>query len=175
MNQDIFIYNASLLCKAKNSYGEWVVGYYTPELSTTTYRLVAKIRFQREIEKDCFTSVEACTIDPNTLCRCIGIQDINSQFIFDGDYVKHYTRGKKHKDTFDVGKVFFDRTTLSWKRTVEFEQENGQQVITSRSLPNTQIPSAQMSALRDYEVIGNWRDNVLEEVLNSVRSEQNES
>lgn len=168
MNQNLFVYNASLLCKAKACDGEWVVGYYTPEHSPQTDMILHKIRFQNKKESHEHTTVQTVFIDPDTICRCIGIQDINNQFIFDGDFVKHYTKGKDHRGTFEIGKVFFDSAALSWKRTVEYTQENGQQVIISRSLTKSQAPSAQMSATCDYEVIGNWRDDSLEKLINKA-------
>lgn len=94
-------------------------------------------------------------INGKNICRCLGFKDINGKFVFDNHYVKHYNskNGKEDKSTFEIGRIFFDENTLSWKRTVEYVQENGNEVVITRT-PNVAVPSVQMSPRNDYELLG---------------------
>ena len=95
-------------------------------------------------------------IDEDTICRCLGFKDINGNYVFENHYVKHYNsqNGKDDKTSFELGKIFFDKASLSWKRTVEYIQENGQEVVVSRTLVKSEPATVQMSPHNDYELLG---------------------
>ena len=173
MNTKIFIHNASLLCKAKTYDGEWVIGYYTPEHSPQGDTVFNEIRFQNKKGSHEYSTVETVLVYRKTICRCIGISDINKQFIFENDYVKHFNSayGRIIEDTFEIGRVYFDTSDLSWKRTVEYTQEYGTEVKIVRSplLPHTSM--ARLNALNDYEIIGNSLDDNLDRIIQSIKKQ----
>ena len=158
-NTNIFvptIVDMSLLCKAKSVDGEWVVGYITPEHSPQTDKVWYKIRYQNKKDNNEYTTVQTVFVDEDTICRCLGFKDINGNYVFENHYVKHYNsqNGKDDKTSFELGKIFFDKASLSWKRTVEYIQENGQEVVVSRTLVKSEPATVQMSPHNDYELLG---------------------
>lgn len=171
-NTNIFVPDMNLLCKAKSVDGEWVVGYLTPEHSPQTDKVWYKIRYQIEKDNNEYTTVQTAFVDEDTICRCLGFKDINGKYVFDNHFVKHYTAGKENKDTYEIGKVFFSEVSLSWNRTVEYIQENGQRVVRSYSPPRKKaiisqhmVPTVQMTPTNDYELLGYAFDRAVEAEL----------
>ena len=166
INSNIFVFNEDInfLCKAKTSSGEWVIGYFTPEHVPLTDTVLYKMRWQKVFDGG-YTTIQTHFVKADSLCRCIGAKDINDDLIFGNDYVKHYNAGIENEETFEIGRVFFDKNTLSWKRTVDYAQENGQRIVKSYTPPRKVAPTAWMSVDNDYEVIGNALDETLEDIF----------
>lgn len=161
LNKPVEVLYPHSLVKAIGEDGTFVEGYLeftVPCISVVTHkRKLTKGELAVEIEG------RFKKIDEKTICRCLGFKDINGKFVFDNHYVKHYNskNGKEDKTTFEIGKIFFDENTLSWKRTVEYVQENGNEVVITR-IPNVDIPSVQMSSQNDYELLGDVFNNSIE-------------
>ena len=162
LNKPVEVLYPHSLVKAKGEDGNFVEGYLeftVPWLSVVTYKRkltkgVLAVEIEGRFEK----------IDEKTICRCLGFKDINGKFVFDNHYVKHYNskNGREDKSSFEIGKIFFDENTLSWKRTVEYVQENGNEVVTTRT-PNAAVPSVQMSQRNDYELLGDVFNHSIED------------
>lgn len=88
------------ICRAKRiDTGEWVYGYYVKHNTVMTCFSEDDPRPKHYIVNDgsaCDWGFEpplqATEIDPETVCRCVGIKDKNGKFIFENDIVK----GKVH-------------------------------------------------------------------------------
>lgn len=162
LNKPVEVLYPHSLVKAIGEDGTFVEGYLeftVPWLSVVTYkRKLTKGELAVEIEG------RFEKIDEKTICRCLGFKDINGKFVFDNHYVKHYNskNGREDKSSFEIGKIFFDENTLSWKRTVEYVQENGNEVVITRT-PNVAVPSVQMSSKNDYELLGDVFNHSIED------------
>lgn len=80
-------------------------------------------------------------IVPETMCVCLGIRDINGEWIYSGDIVRHYNSSEFTRD-YDVGTIFWDDEKCRFCRT------------SSQS-------SNCYAVYRDckYEIVGNKHDN----------------
>lgn len=78
----------TLLCRAKDIDGNWIVGYYAMigEGEQAVHYIIQNGFLSHIFKKDednmYFIDVE---IDLSTLCRCTGIKDINGKLIFEKD------------------------------------------------------------------------------------------
>lgn len=164
LNKPVEVLYPHSLVKAIGEDGTFVEGYLeftVPWLSVVTHkRKLTKGELTVEIEG------RFEKIDEKTICRCLGFKDINGKFVFDNHYVKHYNskNGREDKSSFEIGKIFFDENTLSWKRTVEYVQENGNEVVITRT-PNVAVPSVQMSSKNDYELLGDVFNHSIEDFI----------
>lgn len=161
LNKPVEILFPQNLVKAQTKNGNFIEGYL--DFTEPTLNVV---KYKKELHKGelIITVVGYCEIiDKSTICRCLGFKDINGKLVFDNHYVKHYNskNGKEDKSTFEIGRIFFDENTLSWKRTIEYVQENGNEVVITR-IPNVGIPSVQMSPQNDYELLGDVFNNSIE-------------
>lgn len=158
-SNNIFIFdnNPLFLCKAKErNHKFWVTGYFQPALmpllfNKDEYAFDCCIKFQSQPLTD--SAIRRCFIDETTLCRCIGAKDINDNLIFDNDYIKFYPAGKNNKETFMVGRVFFDMETLSWQRTIDYVKTRDEEYSVQKHKL-----SVQMGLNCCCEVIGNAFD-----------------
>lgn len=163
LNKPVEVLYPHSLVKAIGEDGTFVEGYLeftVPWLSVVTHkRKLTKGQLAVEIEG------RFEKIDEKTICRCLGFKDINGKFVFDNHYVKHYNskNGREDKSSFEIGKIFFDENTLSWRRTVEYVQENGNEVVITHT-PDVGVLSVQMSPKNDYELLGDVFNNSIDEL-----------
>lgn len=79
------------ICKAKRlDNGQWVYGYYAE-----CAHFMDNKKFRVLIPEDVVLFPhneldELYIVDPDTVCRCTGVEDINGNLIFEGDYIRTY-------------------------------------------------------------------------------------
>lgn len=133
------------MVKAKHKEtGEWFIGF--PMRIQNKHMLLLDdeqnlLRVYYTEDKMWDAETYAVEIDEKTICRPTGLTDINSNKIWENDFIKHYNNPNS-PNSYDLGVVLWDTTTLRFKRT------------------STQCRDyVSISNEYDYEVISNKIDN----------------
>ena len=89
--------------------GEWVRGLPYAVCGVADHIRVA------EVVED-IIAYTTYKIIPETMCVCLGIRDIHSNWIYSGDIVRHYNSSEFTRD-YDVGTIFWDDEKCRFRRT----------------------------------------------------------
>lgn len=130
------------LFRGKHPNGMWVYG------SLAVFRNIKNEPYTAIIPvEDGENQIRKLTrVDPDTVGECTGLADKNGKLIFEGDIVKHYDSNPCCEQN-EIGRVFWDETYCSWRRT-----SNG-------AFHNGKIDTYRMSRACVYEIRGNIQDN----------------
>lgn len=70
---------------------------------------------------------------PDGVSHCTGIPDIHGKLIFENDRIKYYNSvgSAREAGSYEIGRVYYDESTLAWRRTVECVYRKGERVVSS--------------------------------------------
>ena len=112
--------------KAKDKYGYWCVGRLGRNESTKedTYYGVVWYR------EDMYGIHALHTIDPETLCQCMGIKDSDGKLIYENDYL--HVKGMCNGEPVECEKalVRYDEAKLTWMVQLDDHSEYLKKIVS---------------------------------------------
>lgn len=128
--------------------GDWVKGFLVRSDQRTFIAAYPECITSLYYPDYIYSFTSFLEVDPETVGTFIGLTDKNNIEIFDGDIVREYSEDKNCEydySIYDEGRVFYYNELTRYLRT-------------SKNFPDN---CPEMSAWREYEVIGNIFEDVI--------------